>query len=102
MGCQEQLRTAHEPAGTRSNRRLSEYRQKPRYKFVTTEKRQAQNSGGRVYALALLEIKRSGIELSDQTLQSLRVVSELEIPIDTCSGCIHEYKRARAVINDGK
>ncbi|HXQ69326.1 MAG TPA: hypothetical protein VN844_02520 [Pyrinomonadaceae bacterium] len=59
------------------------------------------NPGGRVYALlVLLKLKRKGMKLSDQTLQSMRVVSDLEIPIETCSGCIHWNQTAKAIITD--
>ena len=59
------------------------------------------NRGGRVYALlALQDLERSGVELSADTQNAIRVVRELEIEIDTCSGCFRQYKTAKEIIKD--
>jgi hypothetical protein len=46
------------------------------------------NHGGRVYAaIALLEMKKSGVKLSDETEQTIEKVVNLKISVMTCAGC---------------
>lgn len=60
------------------------------------------NPGGRIYALlALLELQKSGTKLSAETENAMRVVRELELDIETCSGCIHGFKTAQKIISEG-
>ena len=60
------------------------------------------NPGGRMYALlALLELQKSGTKLSAETENAMRVIRQLEIDIETCSGCIHAFKTAQKIITEG-
>lgn len=59
------------------------------------------NPGGRMYALlALLKLQRNGTKLSDETQNAMRVILNLDIEIETCSGCLHGRKRAREIVSD--
>ncbi len=60
------------------------------------------NPGGRMYALlALLELQKNGSKLSAETQNAMRVIRELELDIETCSGCIHGFKTAQKIISEG-
>ena len=60
------------------------------------------NPGGRMYALlALVELQKNGSKLSAETEKAMRVVRELEIDMETCSGCIHGFKTAQKIISEG-
>ena len=59
------------------------------------------NPGGRMYALlALLKLRQNGTELSDETQNAIRVILNLDIGIETCSGCLHMDKRAKEIVSD--
>ena len=48
------------------------------------------NHGGRVYAaIALLEMKKSGVKLSGETEQAIEKIINLDIGIETCGGCFY-------------
>lgn len=56
------------------------------------------NPGGRVYAaLALLEMQKRGKWLSNDVQNTIRKLSQLEIKITTCSGCIYGHLRAQDI-----
>lgn len=56
--------------------------------------------GGRVYALlALLELKRRGIKISAQARLAMDVIRNLDLQIETCSGCEHSQKQAKEIIS---
>lgn len=59
------------------------------------------NPGGRVYAaVALKAMEREGIKLSPDVLRALEVVRELDIDLETCSGCIHSHLKAKQIIDE--
>ena len=56
------------------------------------------NPGGRVYAaLALLEMQKRGKWLSNDVQNTISKLSQLEIKITTCSGCIYGHLRAQDI-----
>jgi len=57
------------------------------------------NPGGRVYAaLALLEMKKQGLRLSNDTPYLINKIRSLNIKIETCSGCIITYRTAKEIL----
>ena len=59
------------------------------------------NPGGRMYAaLALIDMQRKGAELPADVLPALEVVRNLDLPLETCSGCIHFPKTAKKIIDE--
>ena len=59
------------------------------------------NPGGRIYAvLALLEMKRRGFELSDNTESTITKISYLDIKVETCSGCIFTARTAKEILKE--
>jgi hypothetical protein len=56
------------------------------------------NPGGRVYAaLALVAIEKQGSPLTDDTRATIEKIRQLDIMIDTCSGCIISHRTAKAI-----
>ena len=57
------------------------------------------NPGGRVYAaLALLRLKSSGLPLSAETQTTIKKISDLDIKIGTCSGCLFFHRTAKEIL----
>jgi hypothetical protein len=57
------------------------------------------NPGGRVHAaLALLKLEEQGFHLNDEIRATIKKVSELDIEILTCSGCIYSRKTAKEIL----
>jgi hypothetical protein len=58
------------------------------------------NAGGRVYAvLALLEMEKRGLKLSEDAQNGIRKISNLTIKIETCSGCMFTYRTAKEILS---
>lgn len=61
------------------------------------------NPGGRVYAaLSLLEMEKQGLKLSFDAQNGIRKISDLNIKIETCSGCIISHNTAKQLIETPK
>lgn len=59
------------------------------------------NPGGRVYAaLVLIGMQRKGSELPHDLLQALEIVRNMDLELETCSGCIVSHKTAKQIIAD--
>jgi hypothetical protein len=59
------------------------------------------NPGGRVYAaVALTAMQRNGVTLPSDTLHTLEVVRNLDLLLETCSGCLMSFKTAGTIINE--
>ena len=57
------------------------------------------NPGGRVHAaLALLKLEEQGFYLTDEIRATIKKVRELDIGIQTCSGCIYSLKTAKEIL----
>jgi hypothetical protein len=59
------------------------------------------NPGGRVYAaVALTRMQRKGINLHVDVLPTLEIVRNLDLPIETCDGCLRSKKTAKKIIDE--
>jgi hypothetical protein len=57
------------------------------------------NPGGRVYAaIALLEMGKQGLPLSDEARTTIEKIKGLDIKIETCSGCIGFHRTAKEIL----
>lgn len=58
------------------------------------------NPGGRVYAAqAMLELEKQGVVLSIDAQNAIKKIRNLDISIETCSGCIHYHKTAKDILD---
>jgi len=59
------------------------------------------NPGGRTYAaVALTAMQRNRVKLSSDILHTLDVVSNLDLRLETCNGCLLGFKTARTIIDE--